>query len=132
MAREPEGWPEEQQTVLLGWAREADGGCARFTGEDIYDRGGRWCMDRLRRDIPAIVTYYCRVRHLYFTVAIAMVPERAVPLGVRLRRPDEVDIWDENGPNRWVLWAYKMPEDALGDGAVHTPHAHQTAGSRSD
>ena len=67
-------------------------------------------MDRLRRDIPVIVTYYNRVsvrdRWLYFTAAIALVPDRAVPLGVHLNRPDETDTL-----GNWVLLAYKRPED---------------------
>ena len=95
------------ETVLLGWARDADGGCQRFTGDDIYSGAGRWCMDRLRRDIPTVVTYHCRAGRAHFAVSIAMVPERAIPLGVRLRRPDEtVTLGD------LVLLAYKAAEDA--------------------
>ena len=71
-----------------------------------YNRAGRWGIDRLRRDIPVIVTYYCRTGRLYLTAAIALVPERAVPLGVRLNHPDEVDTL-----GNWVLLAYKRPED---------------------
>ncbi len=95
------------ETVLLGWARDADGDSQRFTGDDIYNRAGRWCMDRLCRSIPTVVTYHCRAGRAHVAVSIAMVPERAVPLGVRLRRPDEtVTLGD------WVLLAYKMPEEA--------------------
>ena len=47
---------ECEETVLLGWTRDADGGAQRFTGDGIYERAGAWCMDRLRRDIPAIAT----------------------------------------------------------------------------
>ena len=95
------------ENVLLGWARDAAGDSQRFTGDDIYGRAGHWCMDRLRRDIPTIATYYCRVRDAYFTISIALVPEQAIPLGVRLRRPDEtVTLGD------LVLLAYKMPEEA--------------------
>ena len=97
---------EQMETVMLAWGRTADGGCQLFTGEDVCNRAGRWGMDRLRRDIPVIVTYYCRTGRLYLTAAIALVPERAVPLGVRLNHPDEVDTL-----GNWVLLAYKRPED---------------------
>ena len=95
------------ETVLVGWARDANGDSRRFTGEDIYNRGGVWCMQRLTRDIPAMVTYYCTNLGLHFAVTLVIVPERAVPLGVRLRRPDEVDTLGD-----MVLLAYKHPEDA--------------------
>ena len=72
---------EQQETVLLGWARDADGAAQRFTGVDIYTRVGVWCMQRLRRDTPTVATYYCRVGGHYFTISIAMVPERAIPRG---------------------------------------------------
>ena len=36
---------ETEETVLVGWARDADGGAQRFTGEHIYERVGVWCMD---------------------------------------------------------------------------------------
>ena len=105
----------QQETALLAWGRTADGQCQLFTGEDIYDRAGRWGMARLKRDIPVIVTYCAKVRGrgqwLYFTWALALVPERAVPLGVRLPRPDEVDTLNPDGPRPWVLLAYKRPED---------------------
>ena len=97
---------EQTETVLLAWGRTADGECQLFTGEDIYNRAGRWGIDRLRRDIPVIVTYYCRTGRLYYTAAIALVPDRAVPLGVRLNRPDETDTL-----GNWVLLAYKRAED---------------------
>ena len=51
---------EQEETALLAWARDADGDFQLFTGEDIYDRAGRWGMDRLRRDIPVIATYYAK------------------------------------------------------------------------
>ena len=35
---------EQQETVLLAWARDADGGYHLFTGDGIYDRVGRWCL----------------------------------------------------------------------------------------
>ena len=98
---------EQQETVLLAWARDANGDCQLFTGDDIYNRAGRWCMDRLRRDIPTIATYYCRAGRYRFANTIAMVPLRAVPLGMRLRRPGEVDTLGD-----WVLLAYKSAEDA--------------------
>ena len=89
---------EQHETPLLAWGRTADGQCQLFTGEDIYNRAGRWGMDRLQRDIPVIVTYYGKARGrgrwLYFTWALAMVPYRAVPLGMRLNRPDEVATLD--------------------------------------
>ena len=101
--------------MLLAWRRTADGQCQRFTGEDIYNRAGRWGMDRLKRDIPVIVTYYGKVRGRgrwqYFTWALALVPERAVPLGMRLNHPDEVDTLNVDGERPWVLLAYKLPED---------------------
>ena len=106
---------EQMETPLLAWGRTADGQCQRFTGEDIYNRSGRWGMDRLKRDIPVIITYYARVRGrnrwLYFTWALAVVPERVVPLGTRLRRPDEVDTLSLDGVRPFVLLTYKRPED---------------------
>ena len=44
---------EIEETVLLGWARDAGGG-QRFTGGGIDDRMGLWCMDRLRRGTPTV------------------------------------------------------------------------------
>ena len=102
------GHPE---TVLLAWARDADGDVQRFTGDDIYHRVGGWCMQRLRRDIPTIATYHCYIDGHHFTNSIAMIPDRAVPLGVRLRRPDEVDTLGGEGVTPWVLLAYKYTED---------------------
>lgn len=98
---------EYQETVLLAWARDADGDNQRFTGDDIYRRVGFWCTQRLQRDIPTVATYYCRMGGHFFTNTIGMVPDRAIPLGVRLRRPDEIDTL-----GNWVLWAYKAAEDA--------------------
>ena len=106
---------EQQETPLLAWVRDADGDCQLFTGEEIYDRAGRWGMDRLRRDIPVIATYYAKApirgSCRYFTWALAMVPERAVPLGVRLNRPNEVTTLNLDGARPWVLLVYKRPED---------------------
>ena len=106
---------EQQETVLLAWGWTADGQCQRFTGEDINNRAGRWGMDRLRRGIPVIITYYGKAPGrggwLYFTWALALVPHQAVPLGVRLNRPDEVDTLNVDGPRPRVLLAYKRPED---------------------
>ena len=93
---------EQTETALLAWGRTADGECQLFTGKDIYNRVGRWETDRLRRDIPVISTCYCRMGRLYYTAAIALVPERAVPLN----RPDETDTL-----GNWVLLAYKRAED---------------------
>ena len=97
---------KQRETVLLAWARDADGECQMFTGEDIYNRAGHWSMDRMRRDIPVIVAYYCRMGRLHFTVAIDVVPEQAVPHGVPLKRPDETFTLDS-----LVLLAYKRPEE---------------------
>ena len=47
-----------QETALLGWARDADGDAQQFIGDDICTRVGTWCMDRLPRGIPTIATYY--------------------------------------------------------------------------
>ena len=106
---------EQQETVLLAWGRTADGQCQLFTGEDINNRAGRWGMDRLKRDIPVIITYYGKVRDrgswLYFTWSLALVPYQAVPLGVRLNRPDEADTLDVDGERPWTLLAYKRPEE---------------------
>ena len=100
-----------QDGVLLGWVRDADGDSQRFTGDGIYERTGVWCMDRLRRGIPTITTYYCGAGGHHFTISVAMVPERAIPLGVRLRHPDEVDTLGGAGVTPWVLLAYKTAED---------------------
>ncbi len=70
--------------------RDADGDSQRFTGEGIYERTGDWCMDRWRRDIPTVTTFYCREGGRYLTFTVAAVPERAVPLrpasGIPMRR----------------------------------------------
>ena len=70
---------EYQETVLLAWARDADGNAQRFTGAGIYDRAGAWCMDRLRRDIPTISTFYCWAQGHFFTATLAVVPEADRP-----------------------------------------------------
>ena len=100
-----------QDGVLLGWVRDADGDSQRFTGADIYTRVGVWCMQRLQRDIPTISTFHCGAGGHHFTISVAMVPERAIPLGVRLRHPDEVDTLGGAGVTPWVLLAYKTAEN---------------------
>ena len=97
---------EYEETVLIGWARDADGGARQFTGEDIYARAGVWCMDRLRRDIPTVCTYYCTVGGLYFTSELTVVPMASAPVR-RLRQPDEVTALGAD----FVILAYKRPED---------------------
>ena len=99
--------PETEETVLVGWARDAEGGSQRFTGDDIYNRAGVWCMDRLRRGIPTISTYYCTVRGLYFTSELAVVPMASAPM-LRMRKPDNMPVLGED----FVLLVYKAPEDA--------------------
>ena len=101
----------QQEAVLLAWARDAGGDSQRFTGADIYTRVGVWCMQRLQRDIPTISTFHCQAGDHHFTISVAMVPERAIPLGVRLRHPDEVDTLGGAGVTPWVLLAYKTAED---------------------
>ena len=99
--------PETEETVLIGWARDADRDAQRFTGDAIYERTDVWCMDRLRRGIPTISTYFCTVRCLYFTSEMAAVPMGSAPM-LRLHRPDEVTALGAD----FVLLAYKRPEDA--------------------
>ena len=98
--------PEIEETVLVGWARDADGGAQRFTGGDVYNRAGVWCMDRLRRGIPTICTYFCTVRGLYFTSELVAVPMGSAPFS-RLRRPDAIPVLGED----FVLLVYKGAED---------------------
>ena len=90
-------------TALLGWARDADGHCQRFTGDDIFQRAGTWCRDRLIRDIPVIVTYHCRLRQSDFTIAMSIVPDAAVPMLVYLRQPDKVD---ERARQTWLVYEH--------------------------
>ena len=97
---------EIEETVLVGWTRDADGGARRFTGEDIYSRAGVWCVDRLRRGIPTISTSYCTVYGLHFTSELAVVPMSVAPV-MRQRKPDEITQLAED----FVLLAYKRPED---------------------
>ena len=99
--------PEYEEEVLTGWARDADGRAQRFTGGDIYTRAGVWCMDRLRRGIPTISTYYCTGRGMYFTSQLAVVPMASAPM-LRMRKPDNMPVLGED----FVLLAYKKPEDA--------------------
>ena len=98
--------PEIEETVLIGWARDADGDAQRFTGDDIYERVGVWCMDRLRRGIPTISTYFCTVRGLYFTSELAAVPMGSAPM-LRMRKPDNIPVLEPG----FVLMVYKGPED---------------------
>ena len=98
--------PETEETVLLGWTRDADGGSQRFTGGRIYERAGVWCMDHLRRGIPTISTWYCTVRGLYFTSELVAVPMSSAPFR-RLRQPDEMPVLSED----FVLMVYKGTED---------------------
>ena len=98
--------PETEKTVLVGWARDADGGAQRFTCDDIYNRAGAWCMDRLRWGIPNLTTYCCTVRGLYFTSELAAVPMGSAPM-LRMRKPDNMLVLGED----FVLLVYKAPED---------------------
>ena len=95
-----------EETVLVGWARDADGDAQRFTGENIYNRAGAWCMDRLRRGIPTVSTYHCVIAGCHFTSELAMVPMASAPI-MRLRLPDEAI---QLAPDL-VLLAYKRAED---------------------
>ena len=97
---------ETEETVLIGWARDADGDAQRFTGDAIYERAGVWCMDRLRRGIPTISTYYCRVGRLHFTSELAAVPMGSAPV-MRLRKPDNMPVLGED----FVLMVYKGADD---------------------
>ena len=98
--------PETEETVLIGWARDADGGAQRFTGERIYERAGVWCMDRLRRGIPTVSIYYCTVHGLYFTSELAAVPMGSAPFK-RMRKPDAMPVLEPG----FVLMVYKGLED---------------------
>ena len=97
---------EEQETVLLGWARDAAGGARRFTGDDIYHRAGLWCLDRLARGIPTISTFQWELDGVYVTSELAMVPMASAPI-LRLQEPDEVT---QLAPD-FVLLSYKRAED---------------------
>ncbi len=103
---------EHKNRALLGWVRDADGDSKRFTGEGIYERTGDWCMDRWRRGIPTITTFYYREKGRYFTFTVAAVPERAVPLRARLRDPDETVTLEVEGVRPWTMLAYQSVEDA--------------------
>ena len=104
---------EQTATVLLGWARDADGGCQRFTGEDIFPRAGEWCRDRLARNIPVLVTYQYRLRQSHFTIGMGIVPNAAVPMLVDLRKPDKVDERCGDSPPPHQTWlVYEYLEDA--------------------
>ena len=99
--------PETEETVLLGWTRDA--GTAAHSGSPASastKRAGVWCMDRLRRGIPTISTWYCTVRGLYFTSELVAVPMGSAPFK-RMRQPDEMPVLAED----FVLMVYKGPED---------------------
>lgn len=97
---------EESETVLAGWARDADGAAQKLTGDDIYNCAGVWCMDRLRRGIPTVSTFYCTIDSLYFTHELTAVPMSVAPV-MRLRKPDEMPVLAED----FVLMVYKGAED---------------------
>ena len=97
---------ERQETVLLGWARDAGGDAQRFTGDDIYHRAGVWCMHRLMRGIPAISTFHCFGNGIHFTTELAVVPMASAPFA-SLRPPDKVN---ELAPD-FVLLAYARARD---------------------
>ena len=103
--------PETEETVLIGWPRDAGGGAQRFTSDDIYGRAGVWCMDRLRQGIPAIRTYYCRGSGSYFTSELAAVPEMVLRLRMRLRKHDAVAPIKSASGAPWPLPVYKTAED---------------------
>ena len=67
---------------------------------------GKGIIDRLRRGIPTISTYYCTVRGVYFTSELATVPMEAAPM-LRMRKPDNMPVLGED----FVLLVYKAPED---------------------
>ena len=97
---------DQPETVLLGWARDADGGAQRFTGEDIYHRAGVWCLDRLARGIPTISTFHWELDGIYVTSDLVILPMASAPIG-RLPEPDEVT---QLAPD-FVLMTYKRAED---------------------
>ena len=103
---------EQTTTVLLGWARDADGGCRRFTGDRIHQRAGEWCYDRLARHIPVLVTYLCLIRQTYVTIAMGIVPDAAVPMLTYLREPDYLDNHGGAGQTLSTWLVYDGSEDA--------------------
>ena len=83
--------------VLFAWVRDLDGDSELITGGDsdgIYARAGQWCMARLRRAIPAIVTCLCRIGGLHFTFSYAIVPERR---GELRKQVDEIIAFEAAG-----------------------------------
>ena len=106
------------EIVLFAWVRDLDGDSELITGEDkddIYARAGQWCMDRLLRDIPAIVTYLCRIGGAHFTFSYAMVPEHLVLLdgrGELRKQVDEIIAFESDGQVTWRLWIFKAFEEA--------------------
>ena len=97
---------QQDETVLLGWTRDADGAAQRFTGQDIYHRAGLWCLDRLVRGIPTITTVHWELDGVYVTSELVIVPMASAPI-MRLPEPDEVT---QLAPD-FVLMTYKRAED---------------------
>ena len=102
---------EHKETVLLAWARDADGDCQQFTGADINDSVGRWCSNRLRRGIPTIATYYCDSGGYRFVNSIAIVPVWTIPLFVRLRPPDDSVEYESPEMRERILLFYLSTQD---------------------
>ena len=106
------------EIVLFAWVRDLDGDSELITGEDtdgIYALAGQWCMDRLRRDTPTIVTYLCRIGGSHFTFSYAMVPEHLVLLdrrGKLRQQVDEIIAFEADGQVTWRVWIFKAFEEA--------------------
>ena len=101
-----------EDIVLMAWARDAQGGSQRFTGERIFQRAGQWGHDRLVRNIPIIVTYHYLMDQKHSTFAMAVVPDAAVPLLVYLRKPDRIDESGGDGVplSTWLVYDHLEDE----------------------
>ena len=97
---------QHEETVLLSWARDADGDAQRFTGENIYHRAATWCLDRLVRGIPTISTFHWRIHGMCVTSELVIVPMGSAPI-MRMPEPDELT---QLAPD-FVLMTYKRAED---------------------
>ena len=98
------------ETAVSAWARDANGGCQRFTGKNIHQRAGQWCNDRLVRNVPVVITYLYHMEQCHFTIGMGIVPDAAIPMLTYLRPPDKIDERRSIPAQTWLV--YEHLEDA--------------------
>ena len=81
-------------------------------GRTSAERAGKWCLNRLARNVPVIATYLCLIRETHVTITMGIVPDAAVPMLTYIREPDYLDDHGGAGQPLGTWLVYDHSEDA--------------------